>query len=489
MCVSTTFATLGGQLVPKLDQPGLLLQPGQGPPGTLELGQRVSQPLHCNSFITDFSDCGQLSSSRNSVHSDAESYDVTKQSSISQRAYTPASGKGKPSLNKKEFNKNQVRRSFSENCQKSSSVLQHKASIRLMKKKKLQKTLSTEEGSSVTSISPAKTRKQSSIKRVIDKIKGAHRKLSIPSEDFVKSQSDFLEQFDSIPDNRIVENWLLSIDDDDTSQVESESVQQDGDNEDNEDNAGGDTTPVNIDVTQYVNYHESFGTVKLEMDVGAIAVGSSEASGTDDRYEADSVKANIDISYESSQPTQQREVQEDDQDYDAGDITPVNMDVSEYINFDKQTGKEVQLEIDLGSMTHSASEAACSDVREKGSSINSSSDGNDQVTEVNNLQLSRYMRQVSNDSKRSGDTHTGENAEITAFNTKHNSNPRFTCEGDSIRTNPAGYFKPISQTPTSSLSSLHSDCLEMHVQPAASPSSDGGTRKQTLMSRTRHLTL
>ena len=472
VCVSGAFAASASP-APGLEQAAAgpqLLQPAVA---TGQAEQPLGPPGSCNSSYNDFSEGGGggilpagSSSPRNSIQSEAESI-LTKQSSASQRGvpHTPATSRANTaSSSRKENSKPQVRR-LSEPYPKSGSGLQHKASIRLMKKKQIQKTLSTEEGSSGTSHSPAKTRKQSSIKRVFNKITGAHRKSSIPSEDSAKPQSDFLEQFDSIPDNRIVENWLLSIDDDDTSQVESEPIQDQSKGEE-EDYDTGNTTPTNMDVTEFMKQDKATGPVQLEMDVGVQKV--DEGKGGEER-QRNTTLTNMDVTEimeqdkaadQSVQLEMNIGVQEGDkgensedlheqagegtsqETFEHGDLTPVNMKHADYVTVDKDTGMEVKLDIDLGNLT--MSEPPCSGHREKKFSFESSSDDQNKAmttTTVENLKQSWFTRQVSSDSRRS--VKSGENSEITAFNTRHNSNPHFTCEGDSIRSNPASFFKPI----------------------------------------------
>lgn len=474
VCVSSAFAA-SAPPAPGREQAAAaagpqLLQPavaaGQAEP--------LGPPGSCNSSNNDFSEGGaggiQLagsSSPRNSIQSEAESI-LTKQSSASQRGVpTPATSSSRAntaSSFRKENSKPQVRR-LSEPYPRSGTGLQHKASIRLMKKKQVQKTLSTEEGSSGTSHSPAKARKQSSIKRVFNRITGAHRKNSIPSEDSAKPQSDFLEQFDSIPDNRIVENWLLSIDDDDTSQVESEPIQDQPKGEEEEDYDPGNTTPTNMDVTEFMKQDKATGPVQLEMDVGVRK--ADESKGGEER-QRNTTLTNMDVTEimeqdkAAGQPVQLEMnigVQEEDKNgseemheqtgegtsqetFEPGDLTPVNMKHADCVTVDKDTGMEVKLDIDLGNLT--MSEPPCSGHREKKFSFESSSDDQNKAvttTATENLQQTWLTRQVSSDSRRSGKS--GENSEITAFNTRHNSNPHFTCEGDSIRSNPASFFKPI----------------------------------------------
>ena len=122
-----------------------------------------------------------------------------------------------------------VKRSLSERCPKS-QALNKKPSVRIMKRKNLNRGLSAEDSSS-TGASPAssKPKKSNSITKVFNRIKSVRKKQSIvSSDDFSKGQKDFLDNFDKIPDASFVENWLLSIDDETAQQLEVEIVQEIG---------------------------------------------------------------------------------------------------------------------------------------------------------------------------------------------------------------------------------------------------------------------
>ena len=168
------------------------------------------------------------SSRNNSIYSEGSSKTPTASTSgISQFApislasgsefKTPSLWSGSVKTAKK------VIRSSSERYQKSEYSIHKKASVRLLKKKKLVRNHSADEALSEPSPISSKPKKNS-LKKVLDKIKGVQKILN-PELDAPKGQNDFLEHFDKISDTKFVENWLMSIDDD-SAKVEVEDSEQ-----------------------------------------------------------------------------------------------------------------------------------------------------------------------------------------------------------------------------------------------------------------------
>ena len=87
-----------------------------------------------------------------------------------------------------------------------------KKSIRLMKNQSMRKTDSLQDSQSEGSIAKLPSNK-SSFSRVLDKIRGASRRSSVMSASS-GGQAEFLASISRMSDSRIVENWLLSIEDD-----------------------------------------------------------------------------------------------------------------------------------------------------------------------------------------------------------------------------------------------------------------------------------
>ena len=85
-------------------------------------------------------------------------------------------------------------------------------SIRLVKKKSLRKgESSVDDACSVAS--PGKVQKKNSFYKVMDKLRGISRRSSMVSGES-GGQTEFLDSISKMSDSRIVENWLLSLDDD-----------------------------------------------------------------------------------------------------------------------------------------------------------------------------------------------------------------------------------------------------------------------------------
>ena len=168
------------------------------------------------------------SSRNNSIHSEGSSKTPTASTSgISQFApislasgsefKTPSLWSGSVKTAKR------VIRSSSERYQKSEYSIHKKASVRLLKKKKLVRNHSADDTPSEPSPISSK-QKKNSFKKVLDKIKGVQKILN-PELEAPKGQNDFLEHFDKISDTKFVENWLMSIDDD-SAKVEIEDSEQ-----------------------------------------------------------------------------------------------------------------------------------------------------------------------------------------------------------------------------------------------------------------------
>ena len=87
-----------------------------------------------------------------------------------------------------------------------------KKSIRLMKNQSMRKTDSPQDSQSEGSLAKL-TSNRSSFAKVLDKIRGASRRSSVMSASS-GGQAEFLASISRMSDSRIVENWLLSIEDD-----------------------------------------------------------------------------------------------------------------------------------------------------------------------------------------------------------------------------------------------------------------------------------
>eukprot|EP00090_Calanus_glacialis_P010642 TRINITY_DN19085_c0_g1_i1.p1 TRINITY_DN19085_c0_g1~~TRINITY_DN19085_c0_g1_i1.p1 ORF type:complete len:498 (+),score=142.85 TRINITY_DN19085_c0_g1_i1:267-1760(+) len=87
-------------------------------------------------------------------------------------------------------------------------------SIRLVKKKSLRRGDSATSADDACSVaSPGKIQKKNSFYKVMDKLRGISRRSSMVSGES-GGQTEFLESISRMSDSRIVENWLLSLDDD-----------------------------------------------------------------------------------------------------------------------------------------------------------------------------------------------------------------------------------------------------------------------------------
>ena len=105
-----------------------------------------------------------------------------------------------------------VRSSSDCNSKQSKKTSSIKKSIRLVKKKSFRR-----EGEETTSLtSPGKIQKKSSFYKVMDKLRGISRRSSVLSGGS-GGQAEFLDSISRMSDSRIVENWLLSLDDDQQS--------------------------------------------------------------------------------------------------------------------------------------------------------------------------------------------------------------------------------------------------------------------------------
>ena len=97
-------------------------------------------------------------------------------------------------------------------CEKQSKSRKSiKKSIRLMKNQSMRKTDSVQDSQSEGSIAKLAPNK-SSFSKVFDKIRGASRRSSVMSASS-GGQAEFLASISRMSDSRIVENWLLSIED------------------------------------------------------------------------------------------------------------------------------------------------------------------------------------------------------------------------------------------------------------------------------------
>ena len=96
--------------------------------------------------------------------------------------------------------------------QSSKSRKSIKKSIRLMKNQSMRKTDSPQDSQSEGSLAKL-TSNKSSFAKVLDKIRGASRRSSVMSASS-GGQAEFLASISRMSDSRIVENWLLSIEDD-----------------------------------------------------------------------------------------------------------------------------------------------------------------------------------------------------------------------------------------------------------------------------------
>ena len=118
----------------------------------------------------------------------------------------------KSNSNMEELVSPSLRRTNSERKAKSSKPFTLQKSIRLVKKKSLRKgEAATEETSSIAS--PGKVSKKNSFYRVMDTLRGISRRSSMVSGES-GGQTEFLESISRMSDSRVVENWLLSLDDD-----------------------------------------------------------------------------------------------------------------------------------------------------------------------------------------------------------------------------------------------------------------------------------
>jgi len=118
----------------------------------------------------------------------------------------------KTKINKEETISPSLSRCNSEKQPKSSKPSHLQKSIRLVKKKSLRKKdVTTDETSSLPS--PIIVTKKNSFYKVMDKLRGISRRSSMVSGGS-GGQSEFLESISRMSDSRIVENWLLSLDDD-----------------------------------------------------------------------------------------------------------------------------------------------------------------------------------------------------------------------------------------------------------------------------------
>ena len=123
------------------------------------------------------------------------------------------------SVGKKNFQSSSfsclIKKSSSEkekNSEKSSQRRKSiKRSIRLMKNRSMRTTEGVQDSHSESSI--GRLSKKSSFSKVLDKIRGVSRRSSVMSGSS-GGQADFLASISRMSDSRIVENWLLSIEDD-----------------------------------------------------------------------------------------------------------------------------------------------------------------------------------------------------------------------------------------------------------------------------------
>ena len=115
-------------------------------------------------------------------------------------------------LAKYSFKKNSGDKEKSSEKQSSKSRKSIKKSIRLMKNQSMRKTDSLQDSQSEGSLAKL-TSNKSSFAKVLDKIRGASRRSSVMSGSS-GGQAEFLASISRMSDSRIVENWLLSIEDD-----------------------------------------------------------------------------------------------------------------------------------------------------------------------------------------------------------------------------------------------------------------------------------
>ena len=166
----------------------------------------------------------------------------------------------------------------SQNSEKSSDKSPSKLSkrsIRLMKKKSMKRDNEDSLHESNSEGNLKKVAVKNSFYKVLDRIRGVSRRSSILSAGTVESsggQTEFLNSISKMSDSRIVENWLLSIDDEQLSEpppLESLTVPQ---------TRMDQTTPTNehIDTDQ-----KATTSLKLDIEKHFIELSSDDSSVAD----------------------------------------------------------------------------------------------------------------------------------------------------------------------------------------------------------------
>ena len=154
------------------------------------------------------SDTGQSQS--NSTHTSAVSNQSVSRTS-SAKSKTSLISTGRKNFHSASFSSLMKKSTSDKDKEKSGQPRKSiKRSIRLVKNKSM-RTEGVQDTHSEGSI--GRLSKKSSFSRVLDKIRGVSRRSSVMSGSS-GGQADFLASLSRMSDSRIVENWLLSIEDD-----------------------------------------------------------------------------------------------------------------------------------------------------------------------------------------------------------------------------------------------------------------------------------
>ena len=175
---------------------------------TISRSSSVKSRSRASSFsvkaASDLLKSGKASETKLSKKSSLKSSPI--QSFKKQQAKNSKRSEEKPSPTPSLVRSNTTEKQFS----KKSSTLQK--SIRLVKKKSMRKGESVDDSCSVAS--PGKVQKKNSFYKVMDKLRGMSSRRSSMVSGESGGQIEFLDSISRMSDSRIVENWLLSLDDD-----------------------------------------------------------------------------------------------------------------------------------------------------------------------------------------------------------------------------------------------------------------------------------
>ena len=288
-------------------------------------------------------------------------------------------------------------------------------SIKMLKRKKLMKQSSADEYSSTitpSNSSPTKATRKSSIRQVIDVIKKIPRRLSIApnpmlEQTTISTQNEFLEHFDKVSDTGIVENWLLSIDNEATVDPEESEKLLKAEDEQTSTCEQEIISLVHADVFED---QESLTEAK-ELKTLAVATEEKICVLVDNQDNTEISVDNVSIS-------------------NVPDVSLMNSDdlVNDGQNDDNSVEEAYQ------DLSVQENKPPCFQ-RERTKSLDSP------------IQFPPFVRQrlastMSNEStKESSDTH--EECAVTALNTIQNADTQFTSEGDELRKK-STIFRPIN---------------------------------------------